>query len=54
MNSVVIELDEMWHFLHSKKDKFGFGKPSAGQQSNSLTGNVAHETLKHLEKCTKG
>ena len=23
---VIIELDEMWHFLGSKKDKFGSGK----------------------------
>jgi len=23
---IVIELDEMWHFVHSKKTKYGFGK----------------------------
>ena len=50
-DSVVIELDEMWHFLHSKKDKFGFGKPTAEQQNSSSIGNVARETLKPLEKC---
>ena len=33
-DGVVIELDEMWHFLHLKKDKFGFGKLTVGQQSN--------------------
>ena len=33
-DSVVIELDEMWHFVGSKKDQFGFGKPTAGQQNN--------------------
>ena len=47
-DSVVIELDEMWHFLCSKKDKFGFGKPIAEQQNNSSIGNAAHETRKHL------
>ncbi len=51
-DSVVIELDEMWHFVRSKKDKFGFGKPTAKPQNSLLIGNAAHETLKHLEKCT--
>ena len=50
--SVVIELDEMWHFLHSKKDKFGFGKLIAGRPDNLLTGNAAREVLKHLKRCT--
>ena len=49
--SVIIELDEMWHFLHSKKDKSGFGKLTVEQQNNSLTGNVGHEILKHLQNC---
>ena len=49
--SVIIELDEMWHFLHSKKDKSGFGKLTVEQQNNSLTGNVEHEILKHLQNC---
>ena len=37
---VVIELDEMWHFLNSKKTKSGFGKPIVVIPVNSLTGNV--------------
>ena len=49
--SVIIELDEMWHFLHSKKDKSGFGKLTVEQQNNSLTGNVGHEILKHSQNC---
>ena len=49
--SVIIELDEMWHFLHSKKDKSGFGKLTVEQQNNSLTGNVGQEILKHLQMC---
>ena len=49
--SVIIELDEMWHFLHSKKDKSGFGKLTVEQQNNSLNGNVEHEILKHLQNC---
>lgn len=50
---VIIELDEMWHFLHSKKDKSGFGKHIAEQQNNLLTGNVVHEILKRLQNCIK-
>ena len=33
-DSVVIELDEMWHFVDSKKDQVGFGKLTAEQQNN--------------------
>ena len=51
-DGVVIELDEMWHFLRSQKDKFGLGKPTAGQQSNSSTGNVKLEVQRLSQKCT--
>ena len=34
--SVIIELDEMWHFLHSKKDKSGFGKLTVEQQNKGI------------------
>ena len=44
-DSVVIELDEMWHFLCSKKDEFGLGKPTAEPQNSPSVGNVAHERL---------
>ena len=49
-DEVEIELDEMWHFLRSKKDKFGFGKPTAEQQNNSSTGNVELETRRLSKK----
>ena len=49
---LVIELDEMWHFLYAQKGKFGFGKIIAEQQSSLSIGNAARETLKHLQKCT--
>ena len=38
---VVIELDEMWHFLHSKKTDSGYGKLIVALQASSLIGNVA-------------
>ena len=44
-DGVEIELDEMWHFLRSKKDKFGFVKHTAGQQNNLSIGNVELEVL---------
>ncbi len=50
-DSIAIELDKMWHFLRSKKDKFGFGKPTAEQQNSSLTGSVEIEIPKPLPKC---
>ena len=53
-NAVVIELDEMWHFLGSKKNKSGYGKPIAAIRLNSLTGSAETVVLKHLGKCTKG
>jgi len=39
-NTVEIELDEMWHYLGSKKTSFGFGKYIVVLPSNLLTGDV--------------
>ena len=38
--AVVVELDEMWHFVHSKKQNAGYGKLIVALPVNSLTGNV--------------
>jgi len=38
--AVVVELDEMWHYLHSKKTNYGSGKLIVALPVNSLTGNV--------------
>ena len=40
---VVVELDEMWHFLESKKLKFGYGRPIAALPVSWLTGNAETE-----------
>ena len=37
---IVIELDEMWHFIKSKKTNVGYGKLIAVLPANSSTGNV--------------
>ena len=42
---VVIELDEMWHFLTSKKTNSGYGKHFVVLQVNSSTGNVDAVTV---------
>jgi len=47
--SVVVELDEMWHYLHSKKEKFGFGKRIAAIPASSLTGKSADEIMIHFQ-----
>ena len=38
---VIVELDEMWHFLTSTKTNFGSGKRIVVIPVNSSTGNVA-------------
>ena len=40
---VVVELDEMWHFLESKKLKFGSGRHIAALPVSWSTGNVETE-----------
>ena len=35
----VVELDEMWHFIQSKKENFGSGKHMTVLMADSLTGN---------------
>jgi len=37
---VTIELDEMWHFIKSKKTSVGYGRLIVVQAANSSTGNV--------------
>ena len=39
-STVEIELDEMWHYLKSKKTSFGFGKHIVALPDSSLTGSV--------------
>jgi len=50
--AVVIELDEMWHYLHSKKQSSGYGRLIVGIPVNLSTGNAEGEIMVHLQKCT--
>jgi transposase-like protein len=43
---IVVELDELWHFLKFKKTSSGSGKHIVALPSNSLTGNVETATVK--------
>ena len=51
---MLIELDGMWYFLNSKKDKFGTGKLTVEQLSSLLIGNVVQEVHRFLQKCIVG
>jgi transposase len=39
--AIVIELDEMWHYLKKSPTNFGSGRLMIALQDNWLTGNVA-------------
>jgi transposase len=51
--AVIVELDEMWHFLHSKKDRSGYGRLIAAIPANSSTGNAEGATMLHFQGCMK-
>jgi hypothetical protein len=52
-SDVVVELDEMWHYLRSKKFKSGFGKLIVAMPINLSTGNVVDEIRVHLPSFTR-
>lgn len=52
--AIVLELDEMWHFLQSKKTNCGFGRHIAVQLDNLLTGNVEIVIPPLLQNCFVG
>ena len=47
--AVIVELDEMWHFLGSKKTSSGSGKLIVAIPVNSLTGNVGLVIKSHSQ-----
>ena len=40
-DAILVELDEMWHYLKSKKTSYGYGKRIEEKLESLLTGNVA-------------
>jgi len=53
-DAVEVELDEMWHYLRSKKQKSGYGRLIAAIPINLSTGNVEGEITLHLSGFTNG
>jgi len=52
-DAVIVELDEMWHFLFSKKEKSGYGRLIVAIPVNLSTGNVEGETMIHFQNSMK-
>ena len=48
---IVVELDEMHHFIKSKKTNAGYGKPIVAQLDSLLSGNAATEPLPRWTEC---
>ncbi len=46
-DAIIVELDEMWHFLGSKKNSFGYGKLIAEKLENSSIGSAVAVTKRH-------
>ena len=42
-DAIIVELDEMWHYLRSKKTSYGSGKLIVEKLESLLTGNVEEE-----------
>ena len=50
--AVVVELDEMWHYLKDKKTKSGFGRLIAAIPISLSTGNAEGATMLHFQDFT--
>ncbi len=46
-DAIIIELDEMWHFLKKKKINFGYGKHIVEKLEKLSTGNAVVVIKKH-------
>ena len=51
-SEIVVELDEMWHYIKSKKTSSGYGRLIAAIPVNLSTGNVEGETMIHFQNFT--
>ena len=51
-SAVVVELDEMWHFINNKKTNSGFGRLIVALPVSSLTGNVGIVVRKSSKSCS--
>jgi transposase-like protein len=51
-DAVVVELDEMWHYVDSKKTNTGFGRLFVAIPVNLSTGSVEGEIMLHFQNFT--
>jgi len=49
--AIVVEVDEMWHFIQSKKTNCGFGRRIVAQLDSLLTGNAEIVIPPLLQNC---
>ena len=48
-----VSVDEMWHFINKKNEKFGSGGQWTVATTKPLDGLLAIVMLRHLDNCTK-
>ena len=53
-DSVIVELDEMWHFVQSKKPNSGYGRLIVAIPINLSTGSADGATMLHFQDFTSG
>ena len=53
-NAVIVELDEMWHYLHVKKTNSGYGRLIVALPISSSTGNAGVVIAEPSEECLNG
>lgn len=46
-DAIIIEIDEMWHYIGSKKNRSGYGKLIVEKLENSSIGSVVNVIKKH-------
>ena len=51
-DGVIVELDEMWHYLKSKKLKSGYGRLIVAIPISLSTGNAEGEIMLHFQSST--
>ena len=51
-DAVVVELDEMWHYIKNKKTNSGYGKLIVAIPVNLSTGSVEGATMIHFQNFT--
>jgi len=51
-DAIVVELDEMWHYIQKKETKSGYGRLFLAIAVNLSTGSVEGEIMVHFQNVT--